>query len=813
MLTVVLIILLTLSYCHAKNHACGLHNDQQYGLFADCKGRQLQHIPYDLPCNITALDISENILTSLSNGIFQKFPNLTYLNLNSNSLSQIESGVFRGLFNLTVLLLARNKLDDSFPDDIFHDLKNLHTLNLEKNGMTSYPDRVFPPLINLHSLYLDSIPEPVLGSGFSKLANLKVLQIDSRFAYGGDCSIEKLKNTTFQSLNETRLEVLIMNHCNVKYCETGVLKHLMFLKHLELCNNGIGIQKSLHLLYPFVGRNMSRIWFDGSFTFPTQHKGDIDDHVITSESTKYLTQICVSELSLRQNGIYLIETGSVNKDPFRGCIEVLDVSKNIIVGDVGFFVILAAFSRLKYFDISYQRQVYDVPSRELLASPAAVALPQNLVYFDATGVLMGAANTVFDITFYNTDNLKTFLCGYNHVEIKRVHGLEHVDHVDVLGNDFGAISYDFFQSFSNVRKLSMKNCNLQNAKDTLTNPDIFRDLKEIEHLDLSSNALRIFPVIPNPGKLIELNLSHNVFDTIPLEYGSYTSLALLDMSFNIIGELSKDTRSSLEVAAERNSKMKIKVQGNIFSCGCENLDFILWLMVTTVIYESDRNFPCIQDNGTTTGTVDVARNYQSIHRYCTGKLSLSLTVTFMTVFVTSIVMTYVVSKNPTRYRNIVMKMMGFGVQYLTPKEFEYTFYVGYCEADIPFVYQKLRPALELCNSSARLFLKDREVLPGVVIADGIICGFTNSWKSVLVISDDFLEDRSQWSQFTIDAALYSMTDLIPNRIIVLLVGAVQMEDLPESLLNVVEEECILRVDDYQDGDETLWKELRKTAGI
>ncbi|XP_046560432.1 toll-like receptor 2 [Haliotis rubra] len=166
-----------------------------------------------------------------------------------------------------------------------------------------------------------------------------------------------------------------------------------------------------------------------------------------------------------------------------------------------------------------------------------------------------------------------------------------------------------------------------------------------------------------------------------------------------------------------------------------------------------------------------------------------------------------------RYRNALLKLFGLGIQYLTPKDFYFTLFVAYCEADIPFVYRKVRPELELCNQPVRLFLKDRDVLPGVPIADGIICGITYSWKSVLVISDDFLQDCSQWSHFTIDAALYSVTDLIPNRIILLLVGPVQVEDLPERLLNVVEEKCILRAEDYQDRDETLWKDLRKTAGI
>ncbi|XP_046560388.1 toll-like receptor 4 [Haliotis rubra] len=280
------------------------------------------------------------------------------------------------------------------------------------------------------------------------------------------------------------------------------------------------------------------------------------------------------------------------------------------------------------------------------------------------------------------------------------------------------------------------------------------------------------------------------------------------MSFNLIGQLDKGTRSKLDLSFEKNN-LKLIFKGNTFSCSCENLDFILWLVDTPVIYETDRNFPCILDNGTMTGTVDVAQHHERLFHYCTGKLMLSITVTLMVVMFTSIIAVYIVSNNPVRYRNALLKLFGLGIQYLTAKDFDFTFFVAYCEADIPFVYRKVRPELELCNQPVRLFLKDRDVLPGVPIADGIICGITNSWKSVLVISDDFLQDCSQWSQFTIDAALYSVTDLIPNRIIVLLVGPVQVEDLPERLLNVVEEKCILRAEDYQDdGDGTLWKDLR-----
>ncbi|XP_046572444.1 LOW QUALITY PROTEIN: toll-like receptor 5 [Haliotis rubra] len=264
------------------------------------------------------------------------------------------------------------------------------------------------------------------------------------------------------------------------------------------------------------------------------------------------------------------------------------------------------------------------------------------------------------------------------------------------------------------------------------------------------------------------------------------------------------------MAFERTS-LKIKIGGNIFSCGCENLDFILWLMDTPVIFDSDRDFPCIQDNGTMTGTAKVVMNQLYILRHCTGKLLLSLTVTCMIVVLTSVFITYVISKNPTRYRNIVIRRFGFGVEYLAPKQFEFTFYVGYCGSDVPFVYRILRPGLELCIRPVRLFLKDREVLPGQDIAEGIIEGVNGSWKTILVISNDFLEDS--WTHFTVTSALYAMSDVILNRVIVLLVGGVLMEDLPERVLNMVEEDCMLRVKDYMDMEGELCEHLRHAAGL
>ncbi|XP_046365439.2 toll-like receptor 4 [Haliotis rufescens] len=811
-----ILIMVAVRISKVNTHVCTFHD--QYGeLFVDCRGRQLQQVPDDLPRNITSLDISDNQITVLRNMTFQNLNCLTHINLNNNLLITMEPDALVGIFSLTTLLLASNKLsqhNNCLPEGLFRDLGNLHTLNLENNKMKAYPDLVLAPLTKLHSLYIDPVPDAVFGSGFSKLTNLKVLKMD-----GGHCSLEKLTNETFQSLNETKLEVLLLNHCHhLTLCESGVLEPLPFLKHLELTNNAIGIQKVLHLLYPLVGRIMTRIWLNNTFKTPARLKEDVDDRILTEHSTRFLTQICVLELSLKGNRICLIETGSLNKSPIRECLEVFDLSENRLIGDARFVLFVAVFSQMRYLDLSHQHHTYDGTLGRWEGAEGrkkgnlTLMLPPKLHYFDATETFM-LADTYDEITFTNTKNLDTLLFGYNQEHDRaRVKGLENVSHVDLSGNKLGNVTGDFFKSFSNVKTLSLKDCNLQFANDVLRARNIFGALKLVVYLDLSLNGLQLFPFILNQNRIKYLHLSQNKFDTIPIVTTTFPSLTLLNMSYNMIGHLDKYTQSDLDSSAERN-RLKVIVTGNTFSCGCENLDFILWLIDSPVIYESDRNFPCFQDNGQMTRTVEVVRNYISIHRHCTGIWMFTLTVPCLTVFLTSIVTVYLISKNPTRFKNILMGILGFGVKYLTRKDFSFTLYIGYCEADIPFVYRKLRPALELCNHPVRLFLKDREVLPGHDIADGIIEGINKSWKTVLVVSHDFLEDPSAWSHFTINAAIYSMNALIPNRILILLVGDIEAGDLPQCLLNMVEEEFIIHVDEYPEDQTALWKHLREIANL
>ncbi len=299
------------------------------------------------------------------------------------------------------------------------------------------------------------------------------------------CPLEKLTNETFRGLNGTQLEVLLLNHCHhLTSCDTGILEPLPFLKHLELTNNRVGIHKVLYLLYPFVGKNMTRIWLNNTSKYVVRFKEDLEDRMITEHSTRFLTQICVSELSLRSNSISLIEAGSLNKFPLRECVEVIDLSENHLDGNAFLVLFVAMFSKLRYVDASHQHHVHDGPERRweqaegIKGAHITLMLPSNLQYFGATNTFM-LTDTYDEITFRNTKNLHTLLFGYNQQhDLVRVKGLENVRRVDLSGNKFGSVTDDFFKSFSNVKSLSLKACNLQFANDVLKARNMFGALSQ-----------------------------------------------------------------------------------------------------------------------------------------------------------------------------------------------------------------------------------------------------------------------------------------------------------------------------------------------
>ncbi len=139
----------TLNLSHRNLGALVRNNPDQ---FVD-----LMHAVYDTidhsQCILTGLDLSDNGLTTLPEGVFSQFDSLRALNLYGNQLTSLPPRIFAGLTKLQQLWLYENQLA-TLPPGIFAGLINLQILLLNSNQLVTLPPGIFAGLTRLQNLWL-----------------------------------------------------------------------------------------------------------------------------------------------------------------------------------------------------------------------------------------------------------------------------------------------------------------------------------------------------------------------------------------------------------------------------------------------------------------------------------------------------------------------------------------------------------------------------------------------------------------------------------------------------------------------------------
>ncbi|KAH7866180.1 hypothetical protein Vadar_016770 [Vaccinium darrowii] len=112
-----------------------------------------QAISTSMP-NLRVLSLSNCYLSGPIDSSLQKLHNLSEINLSSNNLTSQVPGFFANFRNLTVLRLSSSNLNGTFPENIFHQIPTLKTVNLASNELLngSLPD--FPQNGSLQNLVL-----------------------------------------------------------------------------------------------------------------------------------------------------------------------------------------------------------------------------------------------------------------------------------------------------------------------------------------------------------------------------------------------------------------------------------------------------------------------------------------------------------------------------------------------------------------------------------------------------------------------------------------------------------------------------------
>lgn len=307
-----------------------------------CSG--LSDVPATLPSSTTSLYLSNCSMNSLKAQDLAQFANtLAIFAIKDTTLKEVRPGSLDSTPNMNALMIAGTEVPD-LPEDLFHQLKLLHSLNLmsnrllvlhpewfsqltslrlldlSKNFFTSVPVETFRSLPELSNLLLSGnnvshLPEEV----FRGLAKLKTLRLNKN-------ALQELSAGTFDDLillEELSLQNNLITHLPPDLFSKTLNLQKLFLSHNRLASLPEGLFANLPLLSQIsLYKNQLGSLGPGVFgPMPLKELWLYDNKLsrVEDDTFRNLTQLLL--LVLSRNQISHVSAGA-----FRGLEKVREVS-------------------------------------------------------------------------------------------------------------------------------------------------------------------------------------------------------------------------------------------------------------------------------------------------------------------------------------------------------------------------------------------------------------------------------------------------------------------------------------------------------
>ncbi|XP_041379690.1 toll-like receptor 4 [Gigantopelta aegis] len=673
---------------------------------------------------------------------------------------------------------------------------------------------MFRNLRGLEELTIDSFSNTRFGRGFEALVSLRLLNLSGKSAH---CRIESLINDSLSVFTSSNIVSLDLSYCeDLSEIQTNAFAPLKKqLKHLTLDNAmSLGLHQSLSALYGLQGTNMSSLNFRNvDYTTSLYVTEDIQDRELFAETMQYLENICVSDLNLADNHILYIDIISFfsKNNTISKCLRRLDFQGNMLFGDYQIDILDNLYPliivNLEYIDISSfvcYREKSKMPRSifSKMSSPRHWFLPRKLKTLIADAVNKDIEYNG-DMKFNERNSFETLsVCNYDHVTLTgSIEGLVNLKTLKIAHNHNMTLSVSFFDTFPSLENLYLNDVSLPEGYFCQKGRRLFSKLTKLTLLDISGNDIRCLPknIFKDNHKLQTLILSNNQFHTIPFSINHVPNLLTLKMDVNQIDVLSESTTSSLDIHARTNKHFYLDLSGNKLICVCgESVYFLSWLQGNDYLINREQ-YSCTIYNGSSVRVMDF--NAERLWRHCSGQVWLLIAIPLFVFDILVFVSSFVVLKHKTQaiyfFKNLFRKCA------MCPARTDYKFDICLCYADQDWRGACLDIAVHLERRYGyTVYLHDKNSIPGEPLADSIMYGINNSWKTVLLLTQNFIEDG--WSWFTMHVAIRAVTWRTPYRLIVLRDPRRACE-IPDCILCVVDEDRILPTPD-QDVDES-WEAL------
>uniref|UniRef100_A0A668TK08 TIR domain-containing protein n=1 Tax=Oreochromis aureus TaxID=47969 RepID=A0A668TK08_OREAU len=758
--------------------------------------------------SLKTLNLNNNKLVTLGENVFDGLSRLTELRINRNRIKQVASTSFKSMTSLKLLDISHNKLHHiTKVQFILQHLPHLRELVISNNDLTTFQSFELTNK-SLELQYLDLSKNPSQSSGSLKkqmiwdvqnktfLSRVTTLDISELHLGLGD--MERLLESVNSSLTILRMNAMTHNltaliniSCTIPTMRTLQLRSnkLSFVNAylFKLCINVTELVltdnkikyihddafrslKNLRILT--LSKNRLPLVPAATRNLPTLSELDLStNNISTLDCHDFTNQTKLRKLYLYQNSITALKP-CLFKD-LKG-LETLKLQTNQITKLNGAFKEHLPKLRYLYLNINKLTAIKKDEFKGL-HSLQNLSLDQNQIEILDHKSFVGLTNlTRLHLQrnsikqdklqkgiFSPLIKLRTLDLSENHINYNESRNLpdppfsqlSHLEELLVFSQHHRLHSYlpvNFLQGLTNL--LSFKARNIRIAS---LDKDTFVYTPQLQLLELSSNELK---------ELLQICLYSLDF----LIHANLTKLEFLQARQNLYSVIRKEDIKSLPALTY------LDLQGNGFTCNCDNSWFLSWAIndSKTQVYDA-YNFTC-----------NYPQEFKSKKlldfntRFCSVDMGficfLCTTCAILCLMVVSF--TYHFMRLHLVYAYYLFIAWFFDKKHKNKKTpHQYDAFISYNTHDEPWVIDKLLPKLE-GEQGWRLCLHHRDFEPGKLIIDNITDAIYGSRKTICVISHKYLE--SEWCSREIQAASFRLFDEQKDVLIL-----VFLDDIPSYLLS------------------------------
>ncbi|CAN7989485.1 unnamed protein product [Ixodes hexagonus] len=698
--------------------------------------------------NLHILRLSGNQIGNMTRGTFQELKSLRRLDLSNNKITALEHGIFDDAAALNVILLNDNLLKDI--NGLFMNLAHLRLLNVSRNGITWFDYALVPRQLKHLDIHDNEIE--TLGNYYELEDKMHLKILDASYN-----NIKEINAASFP--NQVEVISLSMNRISIIHPFTFMAKHN--LTKVNLTHN-----------------RLQNVDINAFRLKPISSKVILPDFWIADNL--YFCD-CTMEWLQRIN----------NLDDIRQYPRVVDLNEVVCQMPFGRRKprMLLSDANSSDFLCKYKSHCFALcHCCEFDACDCEMVCPENCTcYSDQT---------------WNTNIVDCSFTSYGAIPPRVPMD---VTELYLDGNDMSHLSSHSFIGRKNLKVLYLNNSNVQTIHNRTFNGLVGLQVLHLDHNKVT--ALHGFE-FENLTNLRELHLSHNRLATVSNRtFVTLKSLAILYLDNNYIVEFQVWNFNY------NPSLNDLRLGHNPWSCGCRFMEnFQDWVHMFGASLKDSVAIRCRQNqtmgpfllefNATACTNFTAVTYFQAVFSDNYMPLLIILpSVVVLVLFALVLLLVY-------RKQMKVWVHSKYGVrlfrrsQYAPEVDRLFDAFVSYCKKDEAFVAQILAPELE-CGSHPpfRLCLRYRDLPMSGYVAEAITEAVECSHRTLVVLSEQFL--KSEWCRFELKTAHHELRCNSRHRLVVVLLDDVAVKEMDADARQCLRSAVVLRW-----GDKRFWEKLR-----